>query len=245
MTGSAGALGLAGLALAVLPSWSRSPSPLRRLRDLLPRPARRTRSGPRWRPDGRRLLAVLAGSAVAVLVGLPTGLVAGGVAGWAAWNGTGRLERAADRRGRRVLADQLPPVLDLLAVCLRAGLPAGQALGVVSSAVPGAVGAQLGRVAALYELGAGTAAWHEVRSDPVLGPVARAAIRSGESGSALAADFERLADEHRARSALHATVHTQRVALVALAPLGLCFLPAFVCLGVVPLVLGIAGQVFR
>jgi hypothetical protein len=29
-----------------------------------------------------------------------------------------------------------------------------------------------------------------------------------------------------------------------LAPLGLCFLPAFVCLGVVPLVLGIAGDVF-
>ena len=30
-----------------------------------------------------------------------------------------------------------------------------------------------------------------------------------------------------------------------LAPLGLCFLPAFVCLGVVPLVLGIAGDVFH
>jgi hypothetical protein len=28
-----------------------------------------------------------------------------------------------------------------------------------------------------------------------------------------------------------------------LAPLGLCFLPAFVCLGVVPLVIGIAGDV--
>ena len=28
-----------------------------------------------------------------------------------------------------------------------------------------------------------------------------------------------------------------------LAPLGVCFLPAFVCLGVVPLVLGIAGNV--
>jgi hypothetical protein len=29
-----------------------------------------------------------------------------------------------------------------------------------------------------------------------------------------------------------------------LAPLGLCFLPAFLCLGVIPLVLGIAGEVF-
>ncbi|NBP84010.1 MAG: type II secretion system F family protein, partial [Mycobacteriaceae bacterium] len=27
-------------------------------------------------------------------------------------------------------------------------------------------------------------------------------------------------------------------------PLGLCFLPAFVCLGVVPVVAGLAGDVF-
>jgi hypothetical protein len=26
------------------------------------------------------------------------------------------------------------------------------------------------------------------------------------------------------------------------APLGLCFLPAFVCLGIVPVVVGLAGQ---
>jgi hypothetical protein len=30
-----------------------------------------------------------------------------------------------------------------------------------------------------------------------------------------------------------------------LAPLGVCFLPAFVCLGVAPMVLGIAADVFR
>jgi pilus assembly protein TadC len=27
-------------------------------------------------------------------------------------------------------------------------------------------------------------------------------------------------------------------------PLGSCFLPAFVCIGIVPVVLGVAGQVF-
>jgi pilus assembly protein TadC len=35
----------------------------------------------------------------------------------------------------------------------------------------------------------------------------------------------------------------QRAGVRVLAPLGLCFLPAFVCLGVVPLVIGIAGDV--
>jgi hypothetical protein len=37
----------------------------------------------------------------------------------------------------------------------------------------------------------------------------------------------------------------RRAGVWVLAPLGLCFLPAFVCLGVAPLVLGIAGTVFR
>jgi pilus assembly protein TadC len=36
----------------------------------------------------------------------------------------------------------------------------------------------------------------------------------------------------------------RRAGVWVLAPLGLCFLPAFVCLGVVPLVLGIAADVF-
>jgi pilus assembly protein TadC len=36
-----------------------------------------------------------------------------------------------------------------------------------------------------------------------------------------------------------------RAAVWVLAPLGLCFLPAFLCLGVLPLVLGIADNVFR
>jgi pilus assembly protein TadC len=36
----------------------------------------------------------------------------------------------------------------------------------------------------------------------------------------------------------------ERVGVWSLLPLGLCFLPAFVCLGVVPVILGVAGEVF-
>jgi hypothetical protein len=235
-------LGLAGLALAVLPPRSRSPSPLRRLRDIVPRTQRQRRPAAR-RPDSRKALALLAWAAVTGLVGPPAGLLVGAVAGWAAWRAACRSDRAAGRRRRQRLGSELPSVLDLLAVCLRAGLPVGQALAVVTAALPGEVTRQLRRVATLYELGAGAAAWDEVRADSVLGPVARAAVRSGESGAALASDFERLAAEHRDQTSLDATVHTQRTALVALAPLGLCFLPAFVCLGVVPVVLSVAHQV--
>jgi hypothetical protein len=37
----------------------------------------------------------------------------------------------------------------------------------------------------------------------------------------------------------------QRVGVHAVAPLALCFLPAFVLLGIVPLVVGLAQQLFR
>jgi pilus assembly protein TadC len=69
-------------------------------------------------------------------------------------------------------------------------------------------------------------------------------VRAGESGSAVVPALQRLAADLRSagRSDLEAAV--QRAGVWVLAPLGLCFLPAFLCLGVVPLVLGIAGDVF-
>lgn len=235
-------LGIVGLALAFL-GRSRSPDPLRRLRDLVPTAS----SAPRFRVrrlHGRIVPALLLGVVVG-LVGLPAGIPLGAAAGWGAMRALGRLESASERRARQARSAELPAVLDLLAVCLRAGLPVGQAVDVVASALPGQLTAELATVATLYELGSGPAAWNEVRADPVLGPLARAAGRSGESGSALASDFERLATDHRAQIALTTAVHTRRLALATLAPLGLCFLPAFVCLGVVPVVLSVARQVLE
>jgi pilus assembly protein TadC len=36
----------------------------------------------------------------------------------------------------------------------------------------------------------------------------------------------------------------ERAGVLIAGPLGLCFLPAFVCLGIVPVVAGLAGEVF-
>jgi hypothetical protein len=60
-------------------------------------------------------------------------------------------------------------------------------------------------------------------------------------GSALRA----LAADERAAARSHIEADVRRAGVWILAPLGLCFLPAFLCLGVVPLVLGVAGEVFR
>jgi hypothetical protein len=52
-----------------------------------------------------------------------------------------------------------------------------------------------------------------------------------------------LAADLRARAADEAEARAQRAAVLVAGPLALCFLPAFLCLGVVPVVLGLAGRV--
>ncbi len=48
---------------------------------------------------------------------------------------------------------------------------------------------------------------------------------------------------HDAASA--ADARAQRASVLIAGPLGLCYLPAFVCLGIVPIVAGLAGDVLR
>lgn len=153
---------------------------------------------------------------------------------------------------------RLASAIDLLAVCLRAGMPASSALRAVATVVAGrsevADGADEGidpaavvfaRVAAASELGSDPAsAWERWIGHPVYGPLARALVVTGESGSAVAARLEGVANQLRTAAQQRATVGVQRAGVALMAPLGLCFLPAFVCLGVGPVVVGIAGQVF-
>jgi pilus assembly protein TadC len=70
-------------------------------------------------------------------------------------------------------------------------------------------------------------------------------VRAGESGAAVAPGLRSLAADGRAESRAATEAAVRRAGVWILAPLGLCFLPAFVCLGVVPLVLGIAADVFE
>jgi pilus assembly protein TadC len=188
--------------------------------------------------------AVAVWFAIALLMGGWAGLVLGGLVGVAAGHLLRRLEPAAvrRRRGRRVA--ELPVALDLLAVCLRAGTPFVAACEIVASALTGVLADDLRVVAALQRLGATPAAsWSDYSQDPVLSPVAEAVARSAESGSRLADSFERLASDRRAELVLDGEARARRAGVLAMAPLGLCFLPAFVSLGIVPLVLSIASTV--
>lgn len=151
---------------------------------------------------------------------------------------------AGARRRPRLGADALPLALTLAATALRAGQPVHAALELAAPAADTATAAELRRVAALLQLGAGAdEAWHGIPDSSPLAPLAIVACRSAASGARLAETLDHAASEHRDRRRADALAAARRAGVFAIAPLGLCFLPAFVCLGVVPLVVGIAGGV--
>jgi pilus assembly protein TadC len=189
------------------------------------------------------LLAGTAGVAVGVLVGGG----AGAALGIAVTVGGERLLRtraAGDgQAARSALVRELPAACDLLGVCLTAGVPVAGAMAAVGEAAPAPLGPELRGVAALYRMGADPRqAWAGVPSE--LAGLGRVLVRAGESGSTAAPALRALAAESRAAARAATEAAVRRAGVWVLAPLGLCFLPAFVCLGVVPLILGIAGDVF-
>jgi pilus assembly protein TadC len=160
-----------------------------------------------------------------------------------------RLVRLAQARERgRVPAEvarRVPLVLDLLAAALRSGQPVGTAVSSVAPLGGPMLASQLRNVAGLLRFGADPAtAWASL-DDPALAPVARTAIRSAESGIRLARSFELVAAELRDEARAAAVARAHRVGVWAMAPLGLCFLPAFACLGVLPVIVGIAHGVLE
>jgi pilus assembly protein TadC len=119
------------------------------------------------------------------------------------------------------------------------------AAAVTAAAEPldGPAGEELRRVAGLLELGADPAqAWDVARRAPPLAAFARAAGRSAGTGAALARSARAEATRLRAALVDTAEARAQRTAVLITAPLGLCFLPAFLVLGIAPVVIGLAAD---
>ena len=195
------------------------------------------------------LACLLAGIALALLVELPLGLPLGAVLVLAGPRVLARLEPRRVRAQREQLLRDLPLVLDLLASCLVGGASLAAAADVVAGAVGGPAGARLASVGAALSVGAPPGeAWGALagpdpdrRDTDPLGPAARALARAADGGAPVAAAVSRLAAEARADVRSRGEQAARRVGVLAVAPLGLCFLPAFVLLGIVPVVVGLAG----
>jgi len=150
--------------------------------------------------------------------------------------------RRAVRDGRRVPAgtspvDDLAFDLDLAAVCLQAGLPVDRALDHAVRASGDRSG--LAHIARSARLGVeGETAEERTRLSSVV-----AVIRfSGRTGVALAPLLQAHADELRRTEHRRRQIAAARLGVMLVMPLGVCVLPAFVLLGVVPVLLTLLGD---
>jgi pilus assembly protein TadC len=130
-----------------------------------------------------------------------------------------------------------------LAVCLEVGLPVAVAVAGAAEPLTGRAGTELRRVAGLLELGADPEqAWGAAEQLSALAAFARVAGRSAGTGAALARAARTEATRLQAALTDLAEARAQRAAVLVTAPLGLCFLPAFLVLGIAPVVIGLAER---
>ncbi len=198
-------------------------------------------------PAGRRSRLVIAGAvglAVAGLIGVWWGVPVGIGAAAGAERLLRRREPAHLRRERLAATADLPLGADLLAAALRAGAPVDRAVAAVAEALGGPLGERMQRTARSLRLGADPAeAWGHLSGIDGTARLIAAAVRSSASGGALAGALGRLADDLRADRAVAAEAAAQRAGVLIVLPLGLCFLPAFLLAGLVPVLIAVLGDV--
>jgi len=227
------------LAAAAAWCWVHPPLDPRLVRILGGRPPRATdRSVTRW--------PVLAGACLAL--GLL--LLVGGVPGVALAVASvvvvprllGRLESRGARARRESLERQAPLLADLLAATLHAGATVRDALAVSGDAVGSPTADVVRPVVASIDLGADPAtAWLTVGVAPAHRPLVDALVRASDSGAPIAELLARAAEDLRRDRRRDVEVAARSAGVRAVAPLAACFLPAFLLLGVVPVIASLAG----
>ncbi|MGW3585086.1 type II secretion system F family protein [Streptomyces rubiginosohelvolus] len=223
--------------------------------DATPRPGGRGRliarlrssGGPRL-SEGARRWAGPGGAWLTgwILVGGVLGCAVGAAAAYATWRW--QRTRPRGRPGhsppeRAVIAGQLPLAADLLAACVAVGAGPREAAEEVGRSIGGPVGDRLARTAVEIRLGGEPAeAWGRFGEIPGADPLARCLHRAGATGAPAAEPIARLAASIRAERAAAAVARAQRAGVLITAPVGLCFLPAFLAVGVAPVIIGLAGD---
>jgi pilus assembly protein TadC len=183
--------------------------------------------------------AVSVAAGALFFVGGAVGAAAALAAAMTCWWATGRMEPPSVRKRRERLAASVPHAVDLLAAALAVGLSPGMALEQITEVVDPPLADELAELTARLRMGVdpGTV-WRGLSRHPQLGGLGRAVLRAVESGASVADAMLRLADDQRRRSHAEVEGRARAVGVKAALPLGVCLLPAFILVGVVPLVAG-------
>jgi Flp pilus assembly protein TadB len=232
---------LAGLAAVVFTLLACPPGPV------LPTAAQQVqRSGPPrgdWMHRWRWVVAAMAGAAGFTFVGGRAAPLAAVVVGIATWWFIGRTESPSERRLRQEVRGDLPHLVDLLAAALRGGATPAAGVRLACEALPGAAADRLVGVTDRLELDVDPErVWMTLADDPDLAPLGRALARSHRTGAGVVSTVEKLADELGRSATAQVEERARAVGVRAALPLGLCLLPSFLLLGIVPLVVSMLSE---
>ncbi|MEU7070853.1 type II secretion system F family protein [Streptomyces narbonensis] len=158
------------------------------------------------------------------------------------WRPRARQRAPTPSEESEAAARHLPLAADLLAACASAGAGPGEAAGAVGRSLGGPLGERLARTAAELRLGGEpTEVWRRFGEMPGAEGLARCMERAASSGAPAAEAVARHAAGLRAARARTAAARARRAQVLISAPVGLCFLPAFLAVGVAPVVIGLAA----
>lgn len=155
----------------------------------------------------------------------------------------------ASQRARRLsdatTADQLPDVVDLLALTTAAGLPVAASLCAIGSRPGGPLGEALGRAAGHIQRGGSTGSALSLvlaTAGTTTRGLVDALAAHDRYGTPLGPSLQRVAIESRAHRRHQAEEAARRLPVTLLFPLVLTVLPAFALLTIVPLLAGSFGS---
>lgn len=190
----------------------------------------------------RWLAAGVAAVGLVLVVGGLLGIVAGGIALVAVPRLVGRLEPRAVRQRHERLTRQAALLADLLAATLSSGATARDALEAASCAVGEPTASFLAPVVGAIDLGADPVrAWDGIDPPEAHRAIVDALRRAHRSGAPASGVLARAADDLRREHRREVEVAARAAGVRAVAPLAACFLPAFLLVGVVPVVASLAS----
>jgi Flp pilus assembly protein TadB len=217
---------------ASLAAWCWLWVPKVRLAKALPLPGKNAG----WLAAGKWWWCLLAGVAGYSFAPTSWRVVTAVLSATGCWWVIARAQSPGARREELAVRRELPVLVLLFSHALRVGAPTATALDNVCAALPGSAAARLQPTASRLRLGEDPLiAWKKLNEDELLAPLGRALARSIRSGAPVAEAVAQLAEDLMAAHHRDVEARARAVGVKAAVPLGVCFLPAFIVIGIVPL----------
>lgn len=152
--------------------------------------------------------------------------------------GLPELERRQLEQARRIAPDAICEFIELFSLCSYAGLTALDSFRLICDCFDEALGAAINRLLSRCDVGMSlTKSLQQLASEfPELELVVKILVRAQKSGARTTESLEIVLHLHRTQIHSDLLQRVRALSVKCVLPLGLCFLPAFVLLTIVPII---------